>query len=207
MKENHSIIAELMLLAREMGATHTAVISPDRVPVENRFAAMCLEPRCPHYGFSASCPPHVGGPQAIRDLLDATESVLVIQIEVPREILLSSENQEIFRLLHEIIAAVERKAGSLGYGLSKGFAGGSCKQLFCHDKAECRVVNQKKDCRHPKQARPSMSGHGINVSRLMKAAGLNITQAAHKKNEENGPVQDDMSSVAGIVLIGKKGNA
>jgi predicted metal-binding protein len=92
---------------------------------------------------------------------------------------------------------VEQAAGEMGHSNSKAFAGGSCKDLFCHDFPACRVLSEGGECRFPQHARPSMSGFGINVLELMKVCGwpANIVRKA-----ESGT--DSMSWIAGLVLVG-----
>jgi len=86
----------------------------------------------------------------------------------------------------------------MGYRNSKAFAAGSCKKIFCHDHSECRRLSETEECRHPQYARPSMSGFGINVSRLMKSCGwpadINVREARS--------APDSMSWVAGLVMLG-----
>lgn len=185
-------------LACALGATRAAVIPAEAIPVEDHLAGLCRDPRCPSYGLSASCPPHVSGPAGFRELLKKFRHAVVFKIEVPQEILLSSERQEIFRLLHQIAAAIENEAGEMGYTRSRAFAGGSCKGLFCADKAGCRVVDEGGPCRNPDRARPSMSGFGIDVSKLMAAAGWPMNRAEPKEGG-NGPAT---GTVCGLVLVG-----
>lgn len=190
-------IDDLLQLARYMGATDAALISTDCISVVDELAGLCLNPRCPSYGMSASCPPHVSGPAGFRDLLKGFNRALVFKIEVPSNILLSGERHDMFRLLHEIAAAVEKSAVRAGHSRARAFAGGSCKELFCPDKAECRVTAGG-SCRNPDRARPSMSGFGIDVSGLMEKAGWPMNRAVF-----DGRADDPATgTLSGLVLIG-----
>jgi len=80
---------------------------------------------------------------------------------------------------------------------SKGFAGGSCKQLFCRDHIDCRVLAEGRTCRHPDRARQSMSGFGINVSKLLQAAGWRMDKITRDTDPDDMP----MGSVSGLVSI------
>ncbi len=102
------------------------------------------------------------------------------------------------RLLHEVAAGVEQAAVKAGYYNAQAFAGGSCKEIFCNDKADCCVLSENAECRHPQYARPSMSGFGINVSELMKVCGW----PADININASGADTDAMSWVAGMILIG-----
>jgi len=162
------------------------------------LAKLCREPQCESYGLSTSCPPHVSGPSGFRKLLKKFEHAIVIKIDVPLEILLSSERRDIMRLLHEIVAGTEQAAVKTGYPNSKAFAGGSCKKIFCHDYEGCRVLAEGGECRNPRHARPSMSGFGINVSKLMQAAGWTM----NRYNREANPDASSTAPICGLILIG-----
>ena len=189
---------ELIEKAHLAGASDAAVINAGSIVIEDDLANLCREPRCQNYGLSKSCPPHVAGPDSFRTWLKEYRHAVVIKIDVPSEILLSDERDEVMHLLHEIAAGVEQAAVAKGYTEAKAFAGGSCKTLFCGEHPQCRVVDQGGRCRHPKQARPSMSGFGINVSKLMQAAGWDLKRVKHEAAEH----EDSMATVTALVLIG-----
>ncbi|MBW1643378.1 MAG: DUF2284 domain-containing protein, partial [Deltaproteobacteria bacterium] len=149
-------------------------------------------------GLSTSCPPHVSGPSGFRKLLKKFKHAIVIKIDVPLEILLSSERRDIMKLLHEIAAGIEQAAVKTGYPSSKAFAGGSCKKIFCHDYDGCRVLTEGGECRNPRYARPSMSGFGVNVSKLMKTAGWTMKRNTHKADPATAPT----APICGLILIG-----
>jgi predicted metal-binding protein len=184
--------------AVELGATAAAAVSTVDIPVEDDLAAMCLTPGCRNYGLSAGCPPHVAGPSGFRILLKHYSHAIAFKIEVPEKALFSIEQSDYFRRLHEIAAGIEHRAVELGLRRSSAFAGGSCKQLFCADHAACRVVAGGGTCRNPLRARPSMSGFGVNVSKLMQAAGWPMNRPA----SETDPGAASTGTLAGVVLIG-----
>jgi len=197
-KNTESTLKELVQLSARLGASDAAVIFTNSISAEDDLANLCREPQCENYGLSASCPPHVSGPSAFRKLLNNYKHAIVIKIDVPSEILLSNQRSEIFRLLHGIVAAIEQSAVENGFSDSKAYAGGSCKKLFCHNHADCRVLAREGECRNPGLARPSMSGFGINVSKLMKAAGMSYGMITHELEE----TKISMGTVCGLVLIG-----
>jgi len=171
-------IQALLQAAHQAGVSAAAFIPAGEIVSEDKFADMCREPRCENYGLSPGCPPHVAGPAAFRKRLVRFESAIFFRIDVPAEVLFSSERRECFQLLHEIAAGIEQKAVDMGFKSARAYAGGSCKQLFCFDHPECRVLAKKGTCRHPQVARPSMSGYGINVARLVEAAGWSVSGIA-----------------------------
>jgi predicted metal-binding protein len=191
-------LKELTKLACRLGATNAKVISTSEISIEDGLANLCREPQCENYGLSASCPPHVAGPSGFRRLLENFVQAVVFKIDVPSEILLSSNRREVFRTLHEIAASIEHSAVEMGYNNSRAYAGGSCKRLFCYDYTYCRVLKEKGECRNPRQARPSMSGFGINVSKLMQVAGWTMRRV----NQDTGGDKISMGTVCGLVLIG-----
>ncbi|MBM9529489.1 DUF2284 domain-containing protein [Desulfoprunum benzoelyticum] len=179
------------------GATEVRRLAPGDIVVEKQMAAYCREPGCPNYGQSLSCPPHVAGPAAFAALQARSRAALVVRIEVPSAVLFSEERREVMRLLHEIVAGIERSAIARGYTGSRAFAGGSCKDLFCFDHPECQVLSQNGPCRNPEAARPSMSGFGVNVARTLENAGF--TEPDKTRPAVQG--HEAASWVAGMVLI------
>jgi len=98
-----------------------------------------------------------------------------------------------------LIWAGELEARKIDYARSSGFAGGSCKELFCQDHLSCRRIEENGPCRHPDLARPSMSGYGIDVFQLVESCDweTNLNQ------EDELPVADQLSWVAGLIMIGE----
>jgi len=188
----------LIQTALRLGASRAGVIPTANIVVEDELANLCNgSPACENYGLSPSCPPHVSGPAGFRKLQTESIHSIVVRIDVPTTVMFSEERREIMRLLHEIVAQVESQAVRLGYPDSKAFAGGSCKMLFCHEYARCRVLSRAGECRNPQSARPSMSGFGIHVNELMKTLGWSTQNTASDKRREG----QSMTWVAGMILI------
>jgi len=197
-KITEAALTELINRVRRSGAADAAVISAADIPVEDDLARLCREPQCENYGRSPGCPPHVSGPEAFRERLKHYRLALVVKIDVPTHVLRSTERRDIMELLHDIVADVEQAAVDMGFLNAKAFAGGSCKMIFCREHAECRVLSERGKCRNPRRARPSMSGYGINVSRLMQAAGWQGDYLDPTEDADSG----GMSWISGLVLIG-----
>lgn len=191
-------LEQLVQLAIRSGASKAAIISTDDISVEENLANLCRNPQCRNYGLSSSCPPHVSGPAGFRKYLKNKKNAIVIRIDLLSTVLFSDQRREIMQLLHEIVAGIEQAAVTMGFTDSKAFAGSSCKEIFCHDHAECRVISNNGKCRNPQSARPSMSGYGINVSKLMEAAGWPLK--INNRQDETG--DEPMSWVAGLIIIG-----
>ena len=191
-------LEKLAQLSCQLGASDAKVISSNEISVEDNLADLCREPGCENYGLSASCPPHVAGPDGFRKLLNVFDHAVFFKIDVPSEILMSEERRDIFRLLHEIAADIEQAAKKMGFHDSSAYAGGSCKQIFCLDHPHCRVIAQNEECRNPLLARPSMSGFGINVLKLKKAVGWMSSKTPRDTDPGMGPIE----TVCGLILIG-----
>jgi predicted metal-binding protein len=192
-----SVLDELVTRVRRSGAADAAVIPAADIIVEDHLADLCREPRCENYGLSPGCPPHVSGPKGFRRLLKGYRLALAVKIDVPTEVLISPERREIMAMLHDIVADAETVAVAMGFSRARGFAGGACKMIFCREHDECRVLSAEGTCRNPQRTRPSMSGYGINVSRLMQAAGWQGDYLDRSGGGDDG----GMSWIAGLVLI------
>ena len=187
----------LIQIAHDAGAMDATVIAPDNIIVEDKLAKLCKDPGCENYGLSMSCPPHVSGPDGFRKLLKNYDKAIVFKIDVPYSALFSSERDDWFRLLHEIASGIEHGVVKMGYQNSKAFAGGSCKQIFCSKYIDCEVVARNGKCRNPEYARPSMSGFGINVKKLMKQAGFKLDDSETQPNNK-----PSVGALSGLVLVG-----
>ena len=191
-------VKRLIETATQLGASEARGMFSKDIRAVNDFAVLCERPhKCPNFGRSLSCPPHVAGPEGFKQLQALSEYAVVIKIELPVEVLLSDQRWEVSQLLHEIVAAVEQEAIQMGYPDSRAFAGGSCKQIFCREHEVCRVISEQGDCRHPESARPSMSGFGIDVVNMMKSAGCRINNS----KDTDSTKKDGMSWIAGLVLL------
>lgn len=181
----------LIQTAISTGAAEAAIIPSSLIVVDDALAKLCSGgPVCPNFGLSASCPPHVPGSAAFRIWRDESPWVLVVRIDFPRMSYLSQDYRDISRLLHDIVSAVEHAAKKLGYIKSRAFAGGSCKRLFCEKFDTCSVISKNGLCRNPETARPSMSGFGVHVARLMESAQWT-----------SGFDSSSLSWMAGLVLL------
>lgn len=184
--------------AKRLGATSSTLLSSKEIQVKDNLAALCNgEYTCPNYGLAASCPPYVEGPAEFRKWQAQSKYSVIVKIELPTSVMFSDERKGLMRLLHQIVAAVEQKAIETGFGKSKAFAGGSCKDLFCDDQEKCLVLLENKPCRHIESARPSMSGFGIDVTQLMLSSGW----SAQKAEKSNSSDSDATSWVAGLIVL------
>ena len=185
----------LIKYALQIGATEAVDISINDIVIDEGLAEKCREPKCENYGLSKSCPPYVLKPAKFEQELKKFKRGFFIRIEIPKDVLFSSENKEIFRFLHETVANIENYAKYIGFYNAKGFAGGSCKQLFCYNYATCAVISDKSKCRFPQSARESMSGLGIDVSRILRKLGWDMDILKKDNN--------DTANVYGLILLNR----
>jgi predicted metal-binding protein len=188
-------LSDLVDLAISLGASDAKIIPAQDILAEDYLAGLCLETKCPNYGLSPTCPPNVEGPAWLREYLKGIDWALVLKLELPADLMYSEQRLEIGKLLHFMVIQIETAAREMGLGKSRGFAGGSCKNLFCRDEVQCRVLYGDGQCRNPDSARPSISGYGINTNHLNKAAGW-----APAGGTKGGP--QGMSTRYGLVLLG-----
>jgi predicted metal-binding protein len=167
------------------------------IVVRADLAQRCRNPRCENYALSPGCPPHVGGPAAMRKELRRHRQALFFALDLPTQALLTRSRREGFRRLHEMAADIERQALAAGYDQARAYVGGACKAIFCQEQADCRVLEGTGACRYPEKARASMSGYGIDVGRLIDLAGWGRCEGA--LNSAATPAA--MTSLYGLVLL------
>ncbi len=190
-------LAKLIQAAKRWGASDAVIMLSSGIVVDNSLANLChADPPCENFGMSANCPPHVSGPSGFRVWQKDSEYSIVVRIDVPQVVMFSDERCEVMRLLHEVVAGVEKIAIEEGFINSKAFAGGCCKDIFCHEHVSCHVLSGG-NCRNPQLARPSMSGFGINVTELMKSAGWPSKMLTGKYSAET----ESMTWIAGLILL------
>lgn len=197
---SRELYEELKKFTLRAGASAAQIIDTKDIVIDEKLADMCREPECENYGISPHCPPHTSGPVGFRQLLGSYQKALVFKIEIPTDVLVyapDEDRRELFRMLQQISAQVEGEAIQKGFFDSKGFAGGSCKKLFCLNDAECRVLSRGEACPFPDQARPSMSGFGINVSKLMESAGWTLNKVLGDEEKT------EMTQIVGLILVGE----
>lgn len=137
------------------------------------------------------------GPIEFRKWQAQSQYSITVKIELPTSVMFSDGRKGVMQLLHQIVAAMEQKAIKVGFKNSKGFAGGSCKELFCEEHENCSVIAENKPCRHIDSARPFMSGFGIDVALLMKSSGWSGSKAEESDSSDN----DATSWLAGLIML------
>lgn len=192
------LLQRLTERAIEIGATSSAVISSKDIQSKDELAALCNgDYICSQYGLTANCPPNVEGPTEFRKWQTQSKYSITVKIELPTRVIFSHKRNDVMKLLHQIVATVELDAIAAGFSQSKGFAGGSCKNLFCDDQEYCCVLHDNSACPHKESARPSISGFGIDAVQLMKASGWSAKIADKGNISDN----DGPSWLVGIIML------
>jgi predicted metal-binding protein len=140
----------LKKLALERGAVSAEVIPAHEVVFDERAVHKC-QFGCPSYGRYLTCPPHTPPPSEFEKALRTFKWAVVLECSLSD--------------LNRLVVEVEKAAMRRGYYLALGLKGQRC--LLCD---EC--VPPGEPCRDPLNARPSMSGLGINVFATLKKAGI-----------------------------------
>jgi predicted metal-binding protein len=187
--------------ALELGATQARVIAVADIPVDERITLKCQVPRCFGYGAGAHCPPHTMKPAELRELLKGYRwAVLVVKDVAPgvivRDKTTIKERVEAYQQMYKIVNEVESMAFYDGHYLAFGFAAGSCRHTFCGQQETCQAMEAKK-CRFALLSRPSMEAVGIDVFRLVAAAGWEIYPIGSGAKPEQFP----KGTLAGIVIV------
>lgn len=191
----HCKSEELVELALSMGSDAAMIFPAHEILIENHLANLCKETRCQNYGLSPTCPPNVKGPEWIKKYLKEISHAIYLKIDVHQDVVYADQRREVGRLLHFIVIQIEKAAHEMGLTNSKAFAGGSCRNLFCSDHTYCQVLQGKGDCRNPDSARPSVSGHGINMNHLLKLSGWLL-------KDQKTEISTSTTARYGVVLIG-----
>jgi predicted metal-binding protein len=171
-----SDLEKLRQKALELGASQVEIIPADRVIIDERVRAKCLNPKCPTYGTCGNCPPYAPDLDFIRKIAAKYRYALFILTRFPAEHTVTEEHHPLTisggLKSHEIIAKVEAAAFHEGYYLAMGLGAGSCKPVFCPD-SECSVLKGK-ECRQGLKARYSMESWGMDAFLMAARAGWEI---------------------------------
>lgn len=188
-------LSELCDHALGLGANAAVVVPASTLVVENRFVDLCKE-GCPSYGLSPGCPPHAMTPAEFRTMLKGYSDAVLFRVNASMDDLQGEGRLSVASLVHDISAALERKARMLGFVRVYALAAGSCKELFCKE-GSCVVLAAGEACRFPDRARPSVSAHGVDVGKLCSAVGWKLSWEG-----EGGAESAVMGMMMGVALAG-----
>ena len=183
-------------VALEQGYTDAKVIPADQVVVEDRVRLRCMI-GCPYYGKGLRCPPHTPSVDKFRKMLNEYSFAMVVKLkpsEVSNELKakyninmgekstrLANQYQDIDKISSMVwsdfsghyrnslmdLVELERAAFNLGYPFATVFFAGRC--LLCE---KCDV--ESGSCHNPVIARFSAESMGINLSKTVDNAGMEL---------------------------------
>jgi len=188
--------------ALELGATDAKIITTDMVVIDERVRAKCIIPLCAGYGSSVNCPPYALDLDLIRKVVNEFRYAIFSKLEVSTAKIAGPEARKkrwpvpYGRKNFEIVGRIEAEAFGDGYYLATGFAGGSCKRIFCPE-IECSALKPGQACRFPLKARTSMEGAGMDVYAMATKAGWDI----YPLGKAAPPPGVPFGAMLGLVLI------
>ena len=161
--------------ALEWGATKAKIIRAQDIVVDERIPLKCQIPRCFGYGAGAHCPPNTLKPAELRVLLAKYAWAVLFVKEVPPSVIVRDratikERIDAYQNVYKIVSELESLAFYEGHYLAFGFAAGSCKHTFCYQHETCQALEGKR-CRYSILSRPSMEAVGMDVYKMVTAAG------------------------------------
>lgn len=178
---------------KEMGASDAIILKPQQVEVNPELAELYNPSGCDFFGQCKNHPPHLTTPEEFQVMLDHARAVLVFRVDMPNNLFMCSDRRVCFQILHELAANIENCASENGYPGSSAYAGGSCRDIFCPHEISCDVIDKNRPCRYPDKARPSISGCGVDVVKLMAISGWSEVHREMRMQE--------MACVCGLVLL------
>lgn len=103
------------------------------------------------------------------------------------------------KLLHEIVADIERAAIELGYtnSIQKHLPLVLAKRFFATS-IHAADLTDNGECRHPKYARPAIEAYGVNVHDLNTTTGWFKDQNSKEATVDKASI----GAIYGLVLIG-----
>jgi predicted metal-binding protein len=187
--------------ALDMGASKAMVVKADDIPVDERVTLKCRIPRCFGYGVSAHCPPNALEPSELRELLKKYQWAVLFIKDVPSEVIVRDratikERVAVYQEVFKIVSEVESMAFYDGHYLAFGFGAGSCRHTFCGQQKSCLAMEGER-CRFSLLSRPSMEAVGIDVYKMVAAAGWDIYPIGSNAKPQDMP----KGTLAGIVIV------
>jgi len=176
---NRKIVEKLSKTSKEKGGQSIKLISARQIAVED-FVLLKCKYGCKDYGKFYTCPPYTPKPEETRKILKKYKWAMLIEFE-------GATGRESRRKTQIVMAELEREAFLSSLHRAFAFAPGSCKICAAcpAEKAENPCEFDKRQCKDPVRARPSMESCGIDVFTTVRKAGLKIDIVKEGKNFKN----------------------
>ncbi len=167
------VVRDLETIAFEAGATGLKLISPQDVIVARWVRTKC-QFGCRYYGKRFTCPPYTHTPEETAEGLRSYERALLVEFGNLYRDKLRDEPKK--NRIQDALYSMERTAFLSGY-----------QKVFCYEAGPCNLCPEcpaekmenpslflKKECKRPKEARPSMEAAGIDAYSTVRQAGFDI---------------------------------
>jgi len=208
------IFEDIKQVAFKGGAKDVKMISTKDIVVDKRVRLKCMVPPCSQSGLCRHCPPHGYSVDQTRQIIEKYNSAILFSVEVENKIITGSKIGQAHRshklddkgelavlggyflLVFQISALIKKKAKQEGLK-AHSFAASNCKEVVCYFYDDCRVLAQKKKCRHPDLSMPSMESAGMDVFKMAANAGWPIYPIGEKSCYSDVP----NGLLCGLVLL------
>jgi len=173
MRAFQSVVEGLQAIASEAGATATKLINPQDVIVAQWVKTKC-QFGCRTFGRRFTCPPYAPtAEETVENLRGYEKAILVEFANLYRDKLREEPKRN---RIQDALYNMERTAFLSGYEKAFCYEAGPC--ILCPEcpaeKLENPNLFRKKECKRPKEARPSMEAAGIDVYSTVRRAGFDI---------------------------------
>lgn len=163
----------LLELAKEEGF-YAAMLTPEQVPVDEKFRVYCEQNLCGNYGANYSCPPDCGTVEELREKILAEDKILIVEtiwdIDGYEDKAPIQKTKQIHNAMVLRLKAKMEKEGCVGF--CSGYNG--CPL--------CSPCKRREDlpCIHPDQRISCMSAYCIDVEELAKRCDLTFAWNPNK---------------------------
>jgi len=167
------IVKTLETIALEGGATAIKPISARDVIVAQWVRNKCSF-GCRNFGNRFTCPPYAPTPKETADTLLSYHKALLVEFGKFHLDLLKKESA--LKMVQKVLNDMERTAFLCGYEKAYSYTAGPC--ALCPEcsaqKIEDPNLFHKKECKHPREARPAMEAASIDVYTTVRNAGFEL---------------------------------
>lgn len=155
----------LLKLAEESGFL-AAILTPEQVPIDEKFRIYCEENLCGNYGANYSCPPDCGTVEELRSRLLEEDKILIVEaiwdIDGYEDKAPIRKAKEVHNAMVLQLKARMEKEGLIGF--CSGYNG-------CPLCRPCKRQDEQ-PCVHPDQRISCMSAYCIDVEKLAGRCNL-----------------------------------
>lgn len=199
------------------GADDAKIIKAKVIPQDPRVILKCYAPKCPHYGQSATCPPHTRGNfQEAREIVGAYTWALVYRVNIPKkgrkyvtgpELLGMATSKEGFHIMGSMqryVFGIGEKVQQAAYydGLywAVNCHYGPCISMLCEEFDYCQEIKTGQ-CRFPTLSKPSFEQTlCIDLIKLTTSLGWDHYMMGFCAYPDDYP-KDHKPYLTGLVLV------